>query len=561
MVPSAAAINTPPPSASRATWATVTTLKERPEVVQNFVAHHLYLGASEIILYFDDPDDAAIELVKDLPRVKAIPCDTTHWAGLGQRSARHQARQKANAQHAYGQTEAEWIIHIDADELISGDENIGEVLARSEHSILRLPPYETLFYDKAGRAGRRDHYFRGVLPNTAQGKRIAAAAYGPFESTLFSGMLSHSAGKYFVRTGQPGLSLSIHAPYEDNKRRAHPDAPGLKLLHFHGGDYAHWRERVDYRLSRGAYMGMYQANRDAPEETLHARLSQLRKEEGEAGLKRFYRAVCTFGKEKGILRRVGALHRENLWLDAKRAEVFGTPHRLSTLSQGVAGLEADVLWHDITMRVVPDNNFTECMIARGEEVEAEELAEIRKLVTGKKVKFYDIGANAGIYSLTVAKHAAKSSQIYAYEPNPEMQRRLSRNIALNGFKNITLRPIALGMARGKSVLNLSSFSNLGQASIASEGTGIEVEVGCLTSELRPAKSYSLTVMKIDVEGAEAMVLRPALAAQGVHWPDIIMMEHKSADDWGVDLFAALAEHGYSPRVTTTHNTFLYRERD
>jgi FkbM family methyltransferase len=183
------------------------------------------------------------------------------------------------------------------------------------------------------------------------------------------------------------------------------------------------------------------------------------------------------------------------------------------------------------------------------------------MVEGRKVLFYDVGANAGIYSLTVATAAKATSKILAYEPNPEMQRRFARNIGLNNLKTVTLRPVALGEAPGKAVLNVSSFGNLGQASLAHEGAGIEVEVACLTDELIAPKGYDLSFMKIDVEGAEAMVLRPALAARGVHWPDVIMMEHKSADDWGMDLFAELARHGYAPRVTTRHNTFLYRERD
>lgn len=550
-----------PAPATGPTWATVTTLKESPETVMNFVAQHVFMGASEIHLYFDDPADPAFDLVKDIPQVRATRCSAAYWAGLGQRSERHQARQKMNAQHAYLRAGTDWIIHLDADEMVSSDRPMAEVLAGAADDILRLPPYEAMAYDKAGRNGRPSHFFRGVLPETPQGRRLAAQAYGPFEGALFSGMLSHAAGKFLVRTGQPGVVLSIHAPYEDGKRRPHLDAPGVRLLHFHGGDYAHWRARVDYRLSKGAYMGMYQAGHADKEDTLHATLSRLKDKEGEAGLEKFYRAVCTFGPEKAALKRVNALHRENLWLDAKRAAVFGGDAHMTNPARGEAGFEADVNWNGIAMRVVPDNNYTECLIARNEPVEAEELAEVARMVEGRKVLFYDVGANAGIYSLAVAAAAKPSSKIFSYEPNPEMQRRFARNVVLNKLKNVTLRPVALGEAPGRAVLNVSSFGNLGQASLAHAGEGIEVEVACLTDELIAPKGFDLSFMKIDVEGAEAMVLRPALAAKGLPWPDVIMMEHKSAEDWGMDLFAELAKHGYAPRVTTRHNTFLYRERD
>jgi FkbM family methyltransferase len=544
-----------------ATWATVTTLKESPEVVMNFVAQHLYLGASEIFLYFDDPADPAFNLVATIPQVRATRCDDAHWAAIGQRSDRHQARQKANAQAAYGRATSDWIIHLDADEMISASRPVADILAEATETVLRLPPFEAMDYDKAGRNGRPSHFFRGPLPETSQGQRLAAVAYGPFEATLFNGMLSHAAGKFFVCTGRPGMTLSIHAPYEDGKRRLHADAPGMKLLHFHGGDYAHWRGRVDYRLSKGAYMGLYQSNRDDQHATLHATLSRLKEKEGEAGLKRFYRAVCTFGPEKRVLKRVGALHRENLWLDAKRAAVFGMSDRLTNIGRAQAGFEADVDWNGIAMRVVPDSNYAACLIARGEPVEADELAEVRRMVEGRKVLFYDVGANAGIYALTVAAAAKSTSKILAYEPNPEMQRRLLRNLKLNKRRNVTLRPVALGEAPGRAVLNVTSYGNLGQAALVQDGPGIAVDVVCLPDELIAPKGFDLSFMKIDVEGAEAAVLRPALAAAGVHWPDVIMLEHKSAEDWGMDLLAALAQQGYTPRATTRHNTFLHRERD
>jgi FkbM family methyltransferase len=161
----------------------------------------------------------------------------------------------------------------------------------------------------------------------------------------------------------------------------------------------------------------------------------------------------------------------------------------------------------------------------------------------------------------VAKAAKTGSRLLSYEPNPEMQRRFARNVAMNKLKGVTLRPVALGEAAGTAILNISAFGNLGQASLARDGNGIQVDVACLTDELLPPKGFDLSFMKIDVEGAEAMVLRPVLAAKSAHWPDVIMMEHKSAEDWGMDLFAELANHGYAPRVVTKHNTFLYRERD
>lgn len=95
------------PAPKGPTWATVTTLREPPRRVMEFVAQHLYLGASEIWLYFDDPEDPAIPLVSKIPQVRAIPCTEAHRAAVAPRTTTHEARQKANANHAYTRSQAD----------------------------------------------------------------------------------------------------------------------------------------------------------------------------------------------------------------------------------------------------------------------------------------------------------------------------------------------------------------------------------------------------------------------------------------------------------------------
>lgn len=545
-------------------------MKERPEVVQEFVAYHLLLGASQVIIYFDDPDDPAVETVSHLPQVRVIRCDAEFVARRGKLPPGLPARQKAHARQAYAETTADWIIHIDADEFLSADRPISQILAETSGNVLRAPPFEAMETPRSAQGDRPEHFFRGALPANPRSKRIAEAAYGPFQDCLGGGMLSHQAGKFFVRSGIPGMSLAVHGPFLDGRRAAAEETQGLRLLHMHGGDYAHWRGHLERRLSDhegGTYSGRLASHgSQSNNTTLLATLLDLHTHEGEAGLRRFFHAACTWGPEKRILQRANALWRGNMWRAAKRATVFGGDHRLSACGHDpqTGAFEADVIWHGLRLRVTPDDNYTECLIARGFPVEEAEVSHFENLARGRKVVFYDIGANAGIFSLAVAKVAAPGSRIIAFEPNPEMCRRFSRNVQMNALKGITLRGIALGATRTDAFLSTARTVNLGQGQLvgSEDGPGHRVPVSVLTDEMVAPSGAQLTLMKIDVEGHEPSVLAPLLdpARKKGHWPDIIMLEHTGAERWDTDLMGALESVGYAEDMRTAENTFLKRER-
>jgi hypothetical protein len=104
---------------SEPTWAVVATVDEPPAVVQAFVAWHLSLGAAHGYLYFDRPDDPVQRAVVHLPQVSAVACDEANWLRIGKsRPRRHQVRQVANARDAYARADADWLVHIDADEFL-----------------------------------------------------------------------------------------------------------------------------------------------------------------------------------------------------------------------------------------------------------------------------------------------------------------------------------------------------------------------------------------------------------------------------------------------------------
>ncbi|WP_225028785.1 glycosyltransferase family 2 protein [Xinfangfangia pollutisoli] len=525
--------------AAAPSWATVTTLREPPERVQAFVAQHVFLGASEIWLYFDDPEDPAIALVEPIPQVRVVRCTEAHKAVHSGKAGTHESRQKANAMQAYGLTRADWIIHLDADEMVQADLPMSTLLAGVSGDVLRLAPFEALHYRKAAENGRPDHYFHGALPRLRKGRVAAKALYGRFYKAIPQGMLSHTAGKHFVRTGLSGIEMRIHAPMQDGQRAQAEDTGAARLLHFHGGDWDHWRAHLERRLSSGAYIAKFQRG-SGEEDNLFFALQALKDGEGEAGLRAFWEKVCTYGPDKRILRKHDALLRCNLWLADKIAAVFGGPNRLGALAidPETGAFEADVTWDGLTLRVAPDLSYGECRIARGEPFQTADLQALRSLVKGRRVLMHDIGAGPGLQALQIAATAAAGTRIIAFEPDPAAGRRLQRNLARNGLRPIELRAYLPGLPAADADADAPPHP--------------------LADEMASPQGFGLSLMRIGKTGQEAAILASVLdpLRKAGHWPDLLLLDRSAERDG--DLIARLTEAGYAGHIRTDETLFLKR---
>lgn len=231
-------------------WGICTTLRAPEDAVRGFIEHHLALGPARIWLHFDDPDDPAAAVAAAYPRVTAIRCGAGYWQKLvGRRPPTHQLRQMRNVGRVWAKTDLDFVLHIDVDELLLADRPVADCLADldPERAILRVEPWEAL-HDPALPPGpfAARHFRRALAPGSA--------ALGPFAAVLPTGMLSHTAGKCFFRTGVPGMVPNIHGARIAGERvpggRFHPD---LALLHFHAHDPAAWRAALPFRLTKGAY--------------------------------------------------------------------------------------------------------------------------------------------------------------------------------------------------------------------------------------------------------------------------------------------------------------------
>lgn len=134
---------------------------------------------------------------------------------------------------------------------------------------------------------------------------------------------------------------------------------------------------------------------------------------------------------------------------------------------------------------------------------------IRKYVAAGDT-VYDIGANQGYVSLSLAKRVGSGGRVIAFEPIPRNIEAFRQNIQINGIKNVRLLEFAASDRAGEAVIRIAE--NLSTASLVWHRNDPSVtELSIRTApidELVAAGEFGLPkFVKIDVEGAEDSVLR------------------------------------------------------
>jgi FkbM family methyltransferase len=121
----------------------------------------------------------------------------------------------------------------------------------------------------------------------------------------------------------------------------------------------------------------------------------------------------------------------------------------------------------------------------------------------------DIGAHIGYYALLSAKQTGPLGKVFAYEPEPGNFNLLQKNATANQLSNIIPLNTALSDTSGSRELFLEKY-NKGHHSFARNKNTIQtisVPTQTLDDSLKGLGSPRIDIIKIDVEGAEPIVLR------------------------------------------------------
>lgn len=243
-------------------------------------------------------------------------------------------------------------------------------------------------------------------------------------------------------------------------------------------------------------------------------------------------------------------------------------HRRAFLLRGLcvkalAGKPVDVVSLGAKMRLYPFNNVCEKRILFTPQYFDEAERNLLKSRITPEFVFIDIGANVGGYALFVAAQSGPLARILAIEPQPEIFERLIYNIRQNPFATVKAMDCALADEEGEITLFLPSH-NRGESSVRivnAEADGTRVRVPARTLQaVVDAEGYTrIDAMKLDVEGAEDLILEPFFrTALEALWPKLLIMEHINAR-WAVDLPKLILDIDYREILRTRSNVAYERD--
>lgn len=243
-----------------------------------------------------------------------------------------------------------------------------------------------------------------------------------------------------------------------------------------------------------------------------------------------------------------------------------------------AHLPLDLTLDGLCMRCVFRDNYSEKKFVFTPWRYDREERRLLQQHLGSDGVFLDIGANVGIYTLTALTAPGFEGQIYAFEPNPATRQRLQFNVQATlaglplpgqdetpaadevaaghdaGNSRVRLLPFGIADQHSQFVLQLDA-SNLGASSINTDNRSRQshasdmqqqVVIDCkpLLDVLQEFNIQHISVLKIDIEGAEDKAMAPYLReAPSALLATLVIIEN-SEHLWQEDIFALLMQRGY-----------------
>jgi FkbM family methyltransferase len=165
---------------------------------------------------------------------------------------------------------------------------------------------------------------------------------------------------------------------------------------------------------------------------------------------------------------------------------------------------------DGVLIVVPDslNLITPYVLQEQHDWFEDEIKFVRHLLNpGDHVM--DIGANYGVYTLSMARAVGASGRVWSFEPASETANLLAAGISANEFSQVVLERYAVSSTSGVAKLSLNDNSELNALLAGPPDSGRHEEVPLVTLDgfMDRAELKHLDFLKMDAEGEEANILK------------------------------------------------------
>lgn len=197
--------------------------------------------------------------------------------------------------------------------------------------------------------------------------------------------------------------------------------------------------------------------------------------------------------------------------------------------------------------VVPDSLdlITPYVLLEQQDWFEDEIKFLRRLLQpGQAV--IDIGANYGVYSLSMARAVGPTGRVWAFEPASETAKLLAEAIASNGFSQVILERSALSKCCGTAQLSLNEHSELNALQHGEAGAGAVETVPVVTLDewRKDHPDREIDFVKIDAEGEEANILEGGQRFLAELSP-LVQYEIKAGADLHLELVHHFGALGYS----------------
>lgn len=140
--------------------------------------------------------------------------------------------------------------------------------------------------------------------------------------------------------------------------------------------------------------------------------------------------------------------------------------------------------------------------------------EIVKREINKGDIVVDVGASIGYFTLIFAREVGEEGHVFAFEPRPERFELLKKNIAINGYENVTLEQMAVMNKNGETSFHYSKNEKTGFKLIVSEQQKNEIAEKTICKTIRLEDYFrdknlldKIKFVKSDVDGPEFSVLK------------------------------------------------------
>lgn len=161
----------------------------------------------------------------------------------------------------------------------------------------------------------------------------------------------------------------------------------------------------------------------------------------------------------------------------------------------------------------------------------------------------DVGASYGYYAVLLSDIVGEAGKVYSFEPDIQSFTRLVHNLKINNLRNVI--PLPYAVADNCQVMSWHSDVNqpwLGHYTERKSSTAIgsEAIVPIITLSLDSLETIlpfsQIALLKIDVEGQEAAVLRGAAQLLSHHRPRALIELHST--EVTEEVFQILSSHRY-----------------